>query len=74
MNQKCNPVQKKGERNIFCPYYGACLDHAVKESWEDWDCGECDHKIKEDRRWELQFTADDTMPYYEVAGTIGRGR
>lgn len=72
MNPKCNPVHKKGNRNLFCPYYGDCLDYVIEKFWKDWDCGECPHKMRQDARREIQFTVNDTMPYYELAVEIGR--
>ncbi len=40
-----NPVQRQGNRNIFCLFYRECLDDAIKGSWQDWDCGDCPHKL-----------------------------
>lgn len=38
------PVNRFGNRNINCPFYGLCLDQAVKRNWQSWDCFECKHK------------------------------
>lgn len=46
MSKKTNPVYVKGERNIFCPLYRECLDHARKNHWEFWACHDCDFKKK----------------------------
>jgi hypothetical protein len=59
-----NPVQKKGERNFFCPFYRDCLDYAVTESWRSWGCLECKHKMKEDHNDHV-FTRD-FIPSYEI--------
>jgi len=39
-----NPMRRQGSRNIYCSYYSACLDHAVKHSWRYWDCSDCTNK------------------------------
>ena len=44
-NTERNPVRRQGSRNIFCPFYKECLDDAIKGSWQDWDCGDCPHKL-----------------------------
>ncbi len=41
MEPKANPVCKRGERNIFCPFYSDCLDHAVNQFWQHWSCTQC---------------------------------
>jgi hypothetical protein len=45
MDQYPKPIRKKGEKNVFCPYYKDCLNHAAKLHWENWDCSECPHKL-----------------------------
>ena len=45
LNTERNPIQRQGNRNIFCPLYRECLDDAIKGSWQDWDCGDCPHKL-----------------------------
>jgi len=44
-NTDRNPVERQGSRNVFCPFYRECLDDAIKGSWQDWDCGDCPHKL-----------------------------
>jgi len=44
MIEDSNPVPVNGERNIFCPHYCDCLDHASKNHWEYWACQDCPHK------------------------------
>jgi excisionase family DNA binding protein len=34
-------------RNVLCPYYNGCLDHAVEKDLPGWDCGGCDHRAEE---------------------------
>lgn len=31
----------EGHRNLFCSYYDACLDEAVKKGWNSWTCVRC---------------------------------
>ncbi len=31
----------EGHRNLFCSYYDACLDEAVKKGWNSWTCARC---------------------------------
>jgi hypothetical protein len=66
MTEKPKPMHRTGDRNDFCPFYGDCLDFAVKNSWEDWDCSECPYKTRDDARPEIQLTISGTIPYYEV--------
>lgn len=39
------PFKGKGERNIYCARYGACLVRAVSAGWMDFNCGACSIKI-----------------------------
>jgi len=45
MDQNPNPIHRNGDRNVFCPYYNDCLNHAAKLHWQNWDCSECPHKM-----------------------------
>jgi hypothetical protein len=45
MTTERNPVWRQGNRNVFCPFYSECLDDAIKGSWKDWDCDDCQHKL-----------------------------
>lgn len=42
-----NPIEKDGERNIWCQYYEDCLDYAVKKDWRSWDCSACKHLLNQ---------------------------
>jgi len=66
MNRAGKPLQRKGERNLFCPLYKGCLDHAVKESWPYWACGDCRHKRNEGGKPELKLRATDSIEYYDL--------
>ena len=43
--KKAKPIAETGERNIYCPYYGGCLDYAVDHSWESWNCSVCGYNV-----------------------------
>ena len=47
MDQNQKPIYTKGFRNVLCPYYRNCLDHAAKKHWEYWACLNCNHKRNE---------------------------
>ena len=70
MDRKAKPIAKTGERNIYCPYYGGCLDYAVDHSWESWNCSVCGHKMANQsiREWEYEIT--EALAYYDLPPTI----
>jgi hypothetical protein len=43
-----NPESGSGERNLDCGYYGACLDLAVCQQWESFNCKRCELKSRVD--------------------------
>jgi hypothetical protein len=45
MVPKGNPIPAKGERNIFCPFYNGCLDYAIKDLWDAWNCSQCHYRL-----------------------------
>jgi hypothetical protein len=69
MKPQVKPTAKRGERNIRCPHYNECLNHAVEYAWRTWSCSECLHK-------ELQFVAEsewdgsESEPYYHVSSDV----
>lgn len=63
MDDARKPLRRKGERNVFCPLYNGCLDHAVKESWEYWTCRDCRHKLDQGARPEMQLITSDSIEY-----------
>ncbi|NVM22606.1 MAG: hypothetical protein HWN68_12615 [Desulfobacterales bacterium] len=46
MKPMAKPVHRSGNKNIYCPFYSNCLDHAAKRYWQYWDCSECRHKLR----------------------------
>lgn len=67
---KPNPVNRTGDRNLYCPYYEGCLDHAVESRWQYWNCSECSHKQRQQSISGVQ-TAHDP-PSYKLPTSIHR--
>jgi len=72
MTYNPKPTQRNGSRNIFCPYYGECLDHAAKRHWDAWACFDCGHKMMKESGRQGPFLSGDTSPYYTVSGDVYR--
>lgn len=70
MAQKRNPLHRRGQRNGLCPYYSACLDEAVRKSWEYWDCRSCRHRESRDSGINDILEDNDTIPYYTIPAKI----
>jgi hypothetical protein len=71
MELKPNPICKRGERNIYCPFYSDCLDHAVNQFWRNWICSQCPYRnIKSID--ELEYGADGEQLSYEFSPDILR--
>ena len=68
--QKPRPIRRPGSRNIHCPHYRACLDHAVKHSWEYWNCRDCSHKLKQESMTEIERPVDGSDPCYQLPSKI----
>ena len=70
MEPKPNPVYKKGERNIYRPFYSDCLDHAVNQFWRHWSCSQCPYRnIKS---IDVEYGADGEELSYEFSPDIIR--
>ena len=72
MDPKANPIRKRGERNIYCPFYNDCLDYAIKRFWQFWNCTQCPNKEIQAIA-ELEYGASDTNLYYDLSPAIFRG-
>ena len=70
MNPKQNPVNSKGLRNIFCPYYKNCLDHAVISQWDCWECRECRYKATEDVVIDVMTENENAELSYELSPSL----
>jgi hypothetical protein len=69
MDQQANPIPKRGDRNLYCPFYSACLDYAVKYSWPSWNCSQCVHN-KERALPEGECEMHSSEPGYDVPATV----
>lgn len=72
MTAKCNPTPKKGERNVFCPYYDHCLDEAVARAWNTWHCSKCPYIATGPQITEDAVFTDCASLYCTVPPTIDR--
>lgn len=70
MKQNQNPVFTRGQRNIFCPYYKNCLDHAAKSHWDYWSCYTCHHKLEKTSFATNLLAESASMPYYNLSPEI----
>jgi hypothetical protein len=70
MDQQARPINKRGERNIYCPHYKDCLDYAVECSWPSWNCSECPYKtVQTMPECELEINNED-LPYVISPGVV----
>ncbi len=72
MEPKANPIPKRGERNICCPYYNDCLDYSVKGAWQSWNCAQCPHKLMRQSITEYECEINDPEPNYDLPLEIYR--
>jgi hypothetical protein len=66
MNAIPKPIPQQGNRNTFCPHYGACLDFAIGCSWKVWNCSRCPLKAKQLSVNEYVDVSADPEPCYEL--------
>ena len=72
MDPKANPIRKRGERNIYCPFYNDCLDYAVECFWPSWSCSQCPHKtVQAMPEGGLEINNED--PAYVISSGLVRG-
>ncbi len=62
-----NPIRAQGHRNVFCPYYNGCLDHAAKHYWKYWSCLKCQHKQEQKAVSEVLLSSGSEYPYYSLS-------
>ena len=70
MRQNLNPIQKSGDRNLFCANYGECLDHAAKRHWKYWSCHDCKHKYLSQPSVHGPITTKETALFYSMPQDI----
>jgi hypothetical protein len=51
--ESCDKVR----RNVFCLYYGDCLDYAIRKKWPGFSCRSCE--CYEQERLEGEALSDD---------------
>ncbi|MBN1103345.1 MAG: hypothetical protein JXL84_08035 [Deltaproteobacteria bacterium] len=67
MAEERYPLHRKGERNVFCPFYSACLDEAVSKTWAYWDCSECQYRWTRDPKTDiLSSVSGDSMQIHDL--------
>jgi|GEM_PF-1099304 len=60
-----NPVNRPGERNLYCPHYPFCLDVAAANWWPRFTCKECVHKHL-DCRPDIEEFAYETIGWDDI--------
>ena len=66
MKSDAKPLCKPGERKVLCPYYDGCLDYAVQQGWQFWNCTVCLHRSKKYGSNELPLIKDSDPEYAVV--------
>jgi hypothetical protein len=72
MNSEANPLPTQGERNIFCPLYGCCLDQAARRAWPTWACSQCPNMSLTQPLCESEIPMNNAVSYYELPPKIDR--
>ncbi|MBL7180390.1 MAG: hypothetical protein ABIK98_09455 [Pseudomonadota bacterium] len=72
MQPHSNPMRVQGEKNVFCPYYGECLNHACKKGWEYWTCLDCEHRRKSEPVKVILLSPQNHDPYYSISPSLFR--
>lgn len=68
--EKC-PMNKKGERNPFCPHYHQCLDEAAKKLWASMDCSQCEYRTSQESRADItEYLSGDSMQVHDLPSGI----
>jgi hypothetical protein len=72
MELTATPVRRTGERNLYCPYYSGCLDHAVQQNWGFWSCSQCRNQTLKDPFNGVDIFTDFSSEYVSVPNSILR--
>ncbi len=70
MKKNQSPIHTAGHRNVFCPYYSDCLDHAAKSHWAYWSCLKCQHKQEQDSVTDVLLSPEGDYPYYSLSPSL----
>lgn len=72
MNPQAKPKPKTGERNTKCPYYDGCLDYAIDNSWQVWECSYCPYRSIQSSVTEWDYVLNEPVSYYELPLDVAR--
>jgi hypothetical protein len=67
METRTNPTQKRGKRNIFCPFYSDCLNTVIRKRWSHWNCMKCEERTNRQAEPEIPLNVNYSIAYYELA-------
>jgi hypothetical protein len=70
MIENSKPIQAKGEKNVFCPYYRGCLNFASKNHWEYWACQDCPHSQKTECATGVLMSPQNADLYYSLSPAV----
>jgi hypothetical protein len=72
MQPEPNPVNDTGEKNIYCPHYGFCLNYAAQNFWNTWKCSDCAYKTEKRALSDLQLQYPEAASPYTLAPEISK--
>jgi len=72
MEYTAAPVRRTGERNIDCPFYCGCLDHAVDQNWNFWSCSHCRNQSLHDPAYSIDNFTEFSSEHGGVPNSIMR--
>ncbi len=65
-NVERNPNPRRGNRNVFCCDYNYCLDHAITQSWNSWNCCKCKFRFGQDVEKERLPISNEVIVEYAL--------
>lgn len=67
----CRPtLSNRGGRNLYCSHYDHCLDYAIENEWNSWNCARCDYKDKIPVQTSLMPGYSENITYYEFGNGL----
>jgi hypothetical protein len=70
MSPHTNPICEKGEKNVFCPYYGDCLNLASKQYWHYWSCRKCGYIHEAQPIPIIMYPPHNADPHYALSPVL----
>ena len=67
MRKDRNPTRNRVYRNVFCSDYNHCLDYAISESWNSWNCNRCKLRFDQALEMEMPFALSQTIANHEYS-------